>query len=315
MSDQEQKFSIQEIFSYDKNKKSKTLFIEMKVLGKTFKAVVDSAAQISVLSTSILPLLQSTIKLNKHLVLRGAGKDSKIDARYTEEIPIEIGKLKSKWRFVTANINDNIILGIDFLEKLGAVIDMANYTIRINNEAIPAVCLVGNEGEETNLYRISMKKKIVVPPHSLKIVDREIDHTPTDDIIIQPKTNLKGLLSPNVLISKDETVKAVFLVASLQKHLKEQKKEQQQKPDIMTTLKTGGEIQIRRTCFLTSKLPRWSFQEPVQSSKLFKEVLINSYREKFDRNFMGQTDRSKTVYFRAVVNYLKSKYKNAMGAE
>ncbi|VDI11718.1 Hypothetical predicted protein [Mytilus galloprovincialis] len=210
MSGQEQKFSIQEIFSFDKNKKSKTLFIEMKVLGKTFKAVIDSAAQISVLSTSILPLLQSTIKLKEHLVLRGAGKNSKIDARYTEEIPIEIGKLKSKWRFVTANINDNIILGIDFLEKFGAVIDMANYTVHINNEAIPAVCLVGNEGEEINLYRISIKKKTVVPPHSFKIVDMEIDHTQTDDIIIQPKSNLKGLLSRNALIAKDETVKAVF---------------------------------------------------------------------------------------------------------
>ncbi|CAC5419836.1 unnamed protein product [Mytilus coruscus] len=147
MSDEEQEFLVQEIFSYNKNKKSKTLFIEMKILGKKFKAVVDCAAQIFVLSTSILPLLQSTIKLKEHLVLRD---------RYTEEIPIEIGKLKSKWRFVTANIND-IILGIDFLENFGAVIDMTNYTVCINNEAIPAVCLVGNEGEEINLYRISIK--------------------------------------------------------------------------------------------------------------------------------------------------------------
>ncbi|CAG2217873.1 unnamed protein product [Mytilus edulis] len=38
----------------------------------------------------------------------------------------------------------------------------------------------------------------------------EIDHTPADDIIIQPKSNLKGLLSPNALIAKNETVKAVF---------------------------------------------------------------------------------------------------------
>ena len=142
--------------------------------------------------------------------MRRAGNNSKIDARYTEEIPIEIGKLKSKWRFVTANINDNIILGIGFLVKFGAVIDMANYTVHINNEAIPYVCLVVNEGEEINLYRISIKKKTVVPPHSLKIVYMEIDHTPTDDIIIQPKSNLKGLLSPNALISKDETMKAVF---------------------------------------------------------------------------------------------------------
>ncbi|CAC5407125.1 unnamed protein product [Mytilus coruscus] len=155
----------------------------MKVLGKTFKAVVDSAAQIFVLSTSILPLLQSTIKLDEHSVLRGAEKNSKIDAKYTVEIPIEIGKFKIKME-----------------------------VFRINNEAIPAVCLVGNEGEEINLYRISVKKKkkTVVPPHGLKVVDIEIDHTPTDDIIIQPKTNLKGLLSPNALISKDETVKAVF---------------------------------------------------------------------------------------------------------
>ncbi|CAG2233123.1 unnamed protein product [Mytilus edulis] len=58
--------------------------------------------------------------------------------------------------------------------------------------------------------RIRIKKKTVVPPLSLKIVYMEIDHTPTDDIIIQPKSNLKGLLSPNALISKDETMKAVF---------------------------------------------------------------------------------------------------------
>ncbi|CAG2233875.1 unnamed protein product [Mytilus edulis] len=38
----------------------------------------------------------------------------------------------------------------------------------------------------------------------------EIDHPQADDIIIQPKSNLKGLLSPNALIAKDESVKAVF---------------------------------------------------------------------------------------------------------
>lgn len=53
-------------------------------------------------------------------------------------------------------------------------------------------------------------KNTVVLPHSLTINDMGIDHIQTDDKIIQPKTNLKGFLSPNALISKDETVKAVF---------------------------------------------------------------------------------------------------------
>lgn len=53
-------------------------------------------------------------------------------------------------------------------------------------------------------------KNTVVLPHSLTINNMGIDHIPTDNKIIQPKSNLKGVLFPNAVISKDETVKAVF---------------------------------------------------------------------------------------------------------
>jgi hypothetical protein len=41
---------------------------------------------------------------------------------------------------VVADISDDIILGIDVLEHFHAIIDLANYSIRINQESIPALC-------------------------------------------------------------------------------------------------------------------------------------------------------------------------------
>ena len=165
---------------------TKTLLIPIRISGKTFMAVVDSAAQVSVINNTLLKQLGPSVKLKEYVMLTGAGKESQIEARITDEIPVEIGKSKLKWKFVTAEINDDIILGIDFLEYNKAVIDLSNFSVSINRENIPAVCMSNETGHMIHVYRVQIKKKTVVPPHTMKITEMDIDKLPDDDIIVQP---------------------------------------------------------------------------------------------------------------------------------
>ncbi|CAG2200297.1 unnamed protein product [Mytilus edulis] len=200
---------IQELFLYKHNSDSKTLYINLILNGQKVLAVVDSAAQVSVISTSLLKQLGPRVKMKQHIILKGAGKGSEMEARYTDDLDVTVGKLKVKWRFVAAEITDKVILGIDFLEHFKAIIDLGNYTVQINQDLIPAICLGDKEGKISHVYRVTVGRKTVVPPQSMKVLKIEIDRTPNSDIIIQPNYELKGLLTPNVVLKIGQEVSTV----------------------------------------------------------------------------------------------------------
>ncbi|CAG2228578.1 unnamed protein product [Mytilus edulis] len=147
--------------------------------------------------------------MKQHIILKGAGKGSEMEARYTDDLDVTVGKLKVKWRFVAAEITDKVILGIDFLEHFKAIIDLGNYTVQINQDLIPAICLGNKEGKISHVYRVTVGRKTVVPPQSMKVLKIEIDRTPNSDIIIQPNYELKGLLTPNVVLKIGQEVSTV----------------------------------------------------------------------------------------------------------
>ncbi|CAC5419026.1 unnamed protein product [Mytilus coruscus] len=132
-----------------------------------------------------------------------------MEARYTDYLEVTTGKLKVKWRFVAADITDKIILGIDFLEHFKAIIDLDNYTVQINQDLILAICLGNKEGKISHVYRVTVGRKTVVPPQSMKVLRMEIDRTPISDIVIQPNYELKGLLTPNVVLKIGQQVSTV----------------------------------------------------------------------------------------------------------
>ncbi|VDI08571.1 Hypothetical predicted protein [Mytilus galloprovincialis] len=102
--------------------------------------------------------------MKQHIILKGAGKGSEMEARYTDDLDVTVGKLKVKWRFVAAEITDK-----------------------------------SNGRERKQLFHTQ----------SMKVLKIEIDRTPKSDIIIQPNYELKGLLTPNVVLKIGQEVSTV----------------------------------------------------------------------------------------------------------
>lgn len=181
------------------DKEAKTLYIPVKVEQQQVLAVVETAAQVSVMSRRFFERLKPRPKLTTTIILKGAGEFSEMEARVAGKVLFRIGQIKIKWNMVVADITDDVILGIDFLEHQKAGINLTDYSIELRGEKIPSTVISTEHEKKMKIYRVKLAKRTVVPPYSDKISVAEFDETPDNDIVLQPTEFMKGLLIPNMI--------------------------------------------------------------------------------------------------------------------
>ena len=94
----------------------------------------------SVINISLFEQVVPRPKLQGRIILKGADTFSEIETRLAEQTKSQIGSTTIYWSMGVANITDSVILGLDFLEKQRAVIDLSDYSIRLNiRQNIPPV--------------------------------------------------------------------------------------------------------------------------------------------------------------------------------
>lgn len=187
-----------------------TLYIPVIIQQKETMAVVDTAAQVSVISWNFYYTLISKPKLVDTIILRGAGEFSEMNASVTDKIELKIGKSSLQWSMIVADITDNVILGIDFLIHQKAVINLADYTVQLHGQIIPSIMVSTKEKKKMKIFRVKLAEKIVIPPCSNKLSSVEFDEIPSTDTVIQPTNFLKGLLIPNMICQGKKQVPIVL---------------------------------------------------------------------------------------------------------
>ncbi|VDI70192.1 Hypothetical predicted protein [Mytilus galloprovincialis] len=141
------------------NSDAKTLYIPVVVNSKKTFGVIDTAAQVSVICKTFFDQLTYKPKIKGNIVLKGAGACSEINAEIAENVNLDIGSSTVKWDMVVAEITDNLILGIDFLESQKAIIDLTDYSIKLKGEKVPSFMTSNRKDQQMKIYRIKIKKK------------------------------------------------------------------------------------------------------------------------------------------------------------
>ena len=130
---------------------TKPLYIKLYVNNKEILGVVDTAAQVSVINSSLFEQIVPKSKLQGRMILKGADTFSESEAKLAEQIKIQIGSTFINWNMVAADITDSVILGIYFMEKQRAVIDLSDYSIRLNGQNIPSVIINTEENQHVKI--------------------------------------------------------------------------------------------------------------------------------------------------------------------
>ena len=186
------------------------------------RALIDSGASCSVLSSAIIKnsqeLLSSCVETEK--TVRGVGNLS-IRMEATVNTNLVLGNTKAKLNFAVVDslrLPVDAIIGNNFLHEYGAVIDMGRGEIGINGEVIKLVPKYAKSKKMTSLTHVC--NTIVIPARSKMIIETSTNTTPDQNdagSFFEPdQSNDTGLLFGRSLsIQKEGKVLIPVLNSSL----------------------------------------------------------------------------------------------------
>ncbi|VDH95775.1 Hypothetical predicted protein [Mytilus galloprovincialis] len=102
-------------------------------------------------------------------------------------------------------MEDPVILGLDVLQHIKAVINLVDLTITVDGEKLAAAVL-NVKNDKIKICRVKLGKDLIVPPQSQVHLQAKWSGDCENDIFVQPTTNLKGLLMPNILSTAEHQV-------------------------------------------------------------------------------------------------------------
>ena len=118
--------------------------------------------------------------------LKGVGPNHVLDAKYAKDVKFELAGNTYTWNVYIAPILDPVILGLDFLVKHKAILDVGNNTLTIDHNTIHAT-LKRNGDKEYAVSRVFLEHNITVPPNSVVIAQGWFERPLHGDYILQPK--------------------------------------------------------------------------------------------------------------------------------
>ena len=80
--------------------------VNLSINGKEVTAVIDTAAQVTVMNDEFARKLQDPLKITEYVELKGAGKDNTIKAGFARKVKIKLADKGYAWDVYVAPIMD-----------------------------------------------------------------------------------------------------------------------------------------------------------------------------------------------------------------
>ncbi len=140
-----------------------TLKVSTRINGTIdLEAVVDTAAQVTILSDKIYAKLRPQPRVKKKIVLQTAGRQLKITGHVVGPLTLKLGEREYVDDVIVAAISDHMLLGLDFMRKYGVSIKLPEAHITIGDEQIPLV--MDQRPVPARVSRVTVDRRTVIPP-------------------------------------------------------------------------------------------------------------------------------------------------------
>ena len=177
-----------------------TLVIDMTINNHYVEAVVDSGAQVSVLSRRFYDSLSCRPKPVESIRLKGASASGVMVGCRVDGVEVDLGDGHGNYSMTmyVANITDNCILGLDYLKARKAVIDLSQGVLVVNDTIVKGKYKYA-EATAVRTHKVRLVNDCHLFPNS---VSRATVRIQTDDIhpvVVQARKNGPYLV-PNILL-------------------------------------------------------------------------------------------------------------------
>ncbi|XP_062615272.1 uncharacterized protein LOC134277010 [Saccostrea cucullata] len=115
---------------------SKGFMVGLCVEGMEVTAVVDTGAEVSVLSTRVYDQLEPKPPILEYVTMRQAGENAELEGFIAGPVTVCIGQQEHEMKLYVAPLQDSMLLGMDFLRARKAQLDLGQGTLTLGDEAI-----------------------------------------------------------------------------------------------------------------------------------------------------------------------------------
>ena len=142
------------------------LLIPITINGVSLHAVLDTAAQVSVVGSRFVDNFLPTLKFFGAFTLNGIKADSPLPASRSDDVQVTLGDKIFQWKFLKADISDDCILGLDFIANFKLDIRLSENTVTVGDCVIPIQVSSHNTIHSYTVNAVSLFKNVRIKPYS-----------------------------------------------------------------------------------------------------------------------------------------------------
>ena len=170
--------------------------VEIQVM--QLQAVVDTAAQVTLVSEEFYKSLDPAPSICKEVVMNIAGKGMQMNGYIAGPFQVVLGTHQFSVEIYVAPIEEDMLLGLDFLEANGVSLHLKEKELQIAGEVIPRSLGTGSplvNEKETGVFLV---KGCKVPPNSVMRVGAQLSESMAGEYIVKAATK-REILIPRTL--------------------------------------------------------------------------------------------------------------------
>ncbi|CAG2191777.1 unnamed protein product [Mytilus edulis] len=169
----------------------------LKVQGQSVISVVDTAAEVTIISDKVFESFIKKPPIKRKTTMQAAGRGMHMDAFVVGPVELKIGERTYRTDIYVAPIDNDMLLGLDFLVRAKVILDCRKLVFFINGEALPMVHgdvgLVPPVNKIARVAKITVPHRTVIPPNSVVQLESDLSAELTD-FIIEPNKEIDLLI-------------------------------------------------------------------------------------------------------------------------
>ena len=180
-----------------------TKVVPVYIGSRKISGVVDTAAQVTLVRNDVWSSMQLHTGKPELVQLSNAEKNSDMEGYLYMNVGFVLGGQKYFLAIVVANISDDMILGLDFLKQHKCRIDLEDSLEMQNGDKIYATMKGGDPTKRYNVSRVTLSKKVKIPPHSVQFVSVKIQNPAEVTYAVEP-IQKTAIFSPQIVVQGNE---------------------------------------------------------------------------------------------------------------
>ena len=162
-----------------------SLRVPITLQDRSIKAVIDTAAMVTVISDQIYKEMKSNPPCLKTTTLQTAGRNMKMVGRIIGPVSIKLGNVIFPTLVHVAPINNDMLMGLDFLLRIGAGINLKEQHLVVTGatEIVPLEIEYENRASHT-ISKITAEEVEQIPAVIYKLQERSCHNLHPDEIYL-----------------------------------------------------------------------------------------------------------------------------------